>query len=448
MRSKHLNLENVLMSLVGFKFFYLLCRVFAPFSLPHVFRQTDTMSVSLRYYSRWFLESEQHLLWAPAVLTSGDKYGLVGMEFPFLNIFTAWPFVFDIYWARGFAFAMYLLVASGLTLYTYHKWKNIEWQGIPLKLGVLIYCLVGISSTYVGKFMPDYLAFSFVMLSIPYFIQNKYFKFGGLFVLGCLIKPTAIAALSVLFLLVPLGALIKRSYWIIAGIVIVLIWYKGVVPYIIRQSDVEQLFYIQLASPFASLLESLKNTSELSSLLFKRVLPLFILVLGWVYCFIGKHKKALRSIFLVMVLNLMFIFMLAGPTTYVHEYYHMGLSFLSSLVFLCLLRENKILCSLLMLIVGVRLIQDGVHELKHYGDKRNHYAECEQILTDFPEIQKDLKIQSSKEPFPKTGLCLGKVQNSINANYGVFYTNDTTPERCVQLKSYTLFKVAKCGSPQ
>lgn len=445
MRIKPLTLEKLLIALVGFKFLYLFCRVFAPFSLPHVFRQTDTMSVSLRYFSRWFLESEQHLLWAPAVLTSGDKYGLVGMEFPFLNILTAWPFVLDIYWARGFAFAIYLFCVLYLTFINFRKWHHIQWQGINLNLAILVYCLLGLSSTYLGKFMPDCLAFSFVVLSIPYFIEKKYFKFVVFLVLGCLIKPTAIATLSILILLMPFYELIKRSFWILGSVGLVLIWYKIVVPYVIQQSDVEQLFYIQLASPMTALVDSLKSSPQVLDLVGKKILPLYMMFLGLVFCFIGSQKKAFRRLFTVMGLNLLFVFMLAGPTTFVHDYYHMGASLLSAVVFLCLMRQHKILQFILLFIVCVRLVEGGIHELKHYGALRNHYSDCEQILRDYPDLRKELRVVSSKEPFPKIGLCLGKIQNALDAQYGVFYLNDTMPETCSLLKSYSIFKVAKCG---
>lgn len=43
---------------------------FLPFDMPHVVRQTDTLSIAMRYWSRWIYEQTGENYFIPAVLNS------------------------------------------------------------------------------------------------------------------------------------------------------------------------------------------------------------------------------------------------------------------------------------------------------------------------------------------------------------------------------------------
>jgi hypothetical protein len=75
--------KRLLQVFVVLKLALLTLACFTPFTHPHIVRQTDTMSVALRYYLRFFVEEGGHHHFLPALLSAGDQYGLAPMEFPF-----------------------------------------------------------------------------------------------------------------------------------------------------------------------------------------------------------------------------------------------------------------------------------------------------------------------------------------------------------------------------
>jgi hypothetical protein len=101
----------------------LIATSFLSLTPPHLWRQIDTLSVSLRYYLRWFVESGSPLF-LPAVLNSGDSLGIMPMEFPLLNILFAPAFGLGPYYGKVLCLIAYVLFVFGFSLWNALIWKD------------------------------------------------------------------------------------------------------------------------------------------------------------------------------------------------------------------------------------------------------------------------------------------------------------------------------------
>src|SRR5436309_2128935 len=95
-------IKKWLIALFVFRFLIGLCHGILPLDEPHVWRQTDTMGTTFRYWNRWTSENKDsavevrgrplgamNSIFLPAILNSSDTAGIMPMEFPFLNVVTA-----------------------------------------------------------------------------------------------------------------------------------------------------------------------------------------------------------------------------------------------------------------------------------------------------------------------------------------------------------------------
>ncbi len=95
------------------------------FPPPHEWRQTDTMGVAMRYFSRWFLEADRSWPWLPAALSTGHDLGIGPQEFPLLNLLGEPLFALGPLWGKVAACLGAGLLALGLEL------ANLEREEAP-----------------------------------------------------------------------------------------------------------------------------------------------------------------------------------------------------------------------------------------------------------------------------------------------------------------------------
>jgi hypothetical protein len=114
--------KRLLQVFVVLKLALLTLACFTPFTHPHIVRQTDTMSVALRYYLRFFVEEDGHHHFLPALLSAGDQYGLAPMEFPVLNLLFSPVFALPMPYALYCAQLALTALCLGLVLWHHKVW--------------------------------------------------------------------------------------------------------------------------------------------------------------------------------------------------------------------------------------------------------------------------------------------------------------------------------------
>mgnify|MGYP005858824559 CR=1 FL=1 len=109
-----------------------------PLVRPHLGPQVDTMGVALRYFNRWTIEDGTAGFLLPAVLNSGDTLGIMTMEFPLINILTAFGFGMGVECGRVFAFVILYLIVLVLYFCNILVWNNKIIAGIPAQNAILL----------------------------------------------------------------------------------------------------------------------------------------------------------------------------------------------------------------------------------------------------------------------------------------------------------------------
>lgn len=442
---KRITLKNILLGLSGLRVMSALFLSFTYFSGPHVIRQIDTLGVSLRYYMR-FLEGESlSTFLLPAVLSAGDSFGISPMEFPFLN-FLLFPF-FSV--NTNFVRFIHLLILFGLTLLNFKIWKGVEKEGVKIDSLFLFLPIYSISQVYIDKFMPDYLAFVLICLAMGMRLGDKKYHcfFAFLFAsLGLLIKPPVVVAFGPLLFLMDFRQLGKEILkWIMPAFVISILYYTLGIDYLERVTDVPPYFATQFRNPMMSLRDAFSEPKLLTSFLLKDLFTAFTLVpiLCWsIYRqFFLKKEGIPLFLWAVLLLQVICIFALDGKHLYHHTYYAIGCSLLCLFIFFLFLKRCKQRCLkiLVVLAVFINQMETIVHRAKPL--RKNHLArQCDQIrdTIDFSKIK---KIRTTRSSYPTLGLCLGVIQNSESARYGVFFKTDKNIPQNKVLETKDLFVV-------
>ncbi len=178
-----------------------LTRAFLPPNNPHAHRQTDTLAVSMRYFSRWFLEDNLRQPLLPAVLNAGDAYGIMRMELPLLNLLGAPAFALGPDLGQIAACIIVFTWHALLLFANYRVWRHIQIGNINAGIAVLLLPLLSIGDQYYSRYMPDVTAMSLVLLAIGLsWHRPRLFWSTILAAVGMSIKPPAVALFGLLLL--------------------------------------------------------------------------------------------------------------------------------------------------------------------------------------------------------------------------------------------------------
>ena len=353
-------------------------RAFLPFDLPHIQRQVDTFGVSIRYWLRWMTESDLTQPLLPAVINYGDNYGLNAMEFPFINLATAPLFGFGYEYGRVLAPLLLYMAHFGLTWLCYRVWRNKELMGFRVGQAFLLLPIIGISSVFCSKYMPDYLAMILVLLATglmwdqpaPHHSSSSSDASAGasterrrakflrcmtiakmtgvmlLLTLGMLIKVPAIIVLGLLWLRDGTWwQKCRHALWTIPPILVSALYYTFGIQWMEQFSDTPKVFATQFRDPLFALMGFLSEPISAWRLFFDNEIAFLaapVLFVASLFFVNRQTQKQLLSLYLILGLQILFIIFLNGPHTFDHTYYLLGTS---PLVALCVLIIIKALCS-------------------------------------------------------------------------------------------------------
>jgi hypothetical protein len=439
--------------LLVIKFIFLAVGALAPFNHPHIWRQTDTLSVSYRYFLRWFIEKDSSNYLLPAILSTGNANGIMPMEFPVLNLITAPFFIFGIEYGR--IFSQWFLIAFCFFA-TYHAFKIFQgyiYNKIPISLSIMLFPLMILSGNYIGRFMPDYLSFILGFLSIGYGLKGKKWIAFFLLSLSLLIKPTSIIVLLVFLVFEKnFRALLKEIKWTLPAIFICLLYYTKGVDYLKELSDTALLYKTGLPNPFDAFLSFFLSPREILDFLAQKTIGFFILplilIVGTVNYLI-KRESPFSLIWLLLLFQMLIIALIDGAHSFIHYYYFIGMSPLLSLSLLEVIYkvEQKWLWIAVLIILTISNVERGIYRVQPIFKNENIYTDCKKLKAELKEVPwgQGLIFRSSQEKYPEIGLCFGERTGGTNSNFGIFINDSQIPDGCFIIGKGAFFTVIQCG---
>lgn len=410
-----LTIRKLLLALLGLKLFIAYVAAFGHYSHPHIIRQTDTIGVSMRYAMKFQEEFQLYDL-LPTSLATGDfKNEVTPMEFPLLNLITSGVFMIGTDYDYAFAQIILLTIYAILFLIAYRQAKNISEN---VALAWIITPLYGIPYIYAIRFMPDF--FSFLLMSIGafYFYQDRRkFLATVLCALALLVKPPMIIVFGLLLLK---RTWIKQIGYLICAIIPAALYYTIGMKYLISLSHEPGYFAVKFRDPIESLKDFLSSPKEIMILVFKDILARYSAALILVAAFITKVKPDWR-LFAILGLQILAIAILDGDHSFIHAYYFIGTGLITALILAPYCRHKVGFA--IALFLAVINIESGIAQLKTVF-RHNIRQECREILAAIPELEEETHIRTVKSPIPELGVCLGKITNSQQAQFGVYKKDD------------------------
>jgi hypothetical protein len=443
--------------IVGLRFGVYLVRAFLPLGLPEIWRQTDTLGVALRYWSRWTLEPGAHHLWLPAVLNSGDTEGIMGMEFPILNLMTAPFFALGVENGRIAAHVFLILVLLALVFLNARVWRGKRIGGVDAETAMLLLPLISLGADWSGKFMPDFLSLLLICLSLGLsWDEDRPLLSFGLGALGLLMKPTAVAGFA-LCLLKRRGTKFYRNFlWILPAIAVGFFYYTVGIRWIQQYQELPNLFAVEKRQIAHALWEYF---SEVGAVLKFLAVYLFfpfggfavVGILAWESWL--EKKNQFTAFWILLILQLLVVAGLGGGHARMHPYYFLAITIPCAFLFTHAWAISPRPWCRYFLVLGLclRLVELSHMDLRSLYRKpplREWMLSCEcQALKkrhpDFPWKQGRV-FRSTPENFPQLGLCFGERQGSNRAAFGFFYRNQEVPSACHIVDKTVSLVLAKC----
>lgn len=409
------------------KFFAILLSAWAPFSGAHSFRQNDTMGVTIRYWLRWFHEETLQHPFLPAVLSSGDAYGISPMEFPLLNLLTAPAMIFGTDYGRFIAKLM--LFALNLALiYWHHKvWREKSINGVKVSWTSWLLIIFSTMHVYIDKFIPDPTAFLLMSLAVGYSwekVQPK--KSFFLALLGILIKPPVVFAFGLFFIrdLKTQGR--NLLAWALPAVAISVLYYTYGIKFLSSLSDIPQVFAVAPRNPLESLSIFFQNPVEIMKLISKTYFTKFLIVFMMIDLFRRRKDYRHYRLWAVLLVQTLAAAALVGGSGFNHEYYYIGTAFICCFLFKdFLLHAPKTMALIAVCVLAVHTLERSFYSIRPIF--RNHeWHECREINKVIPK--NEIKVSSEKVVGNALiGVCLGKIEGSETAPFIVHLKNNQTP---------------------
>jgi hypothetical protein len=433
--------------------------VFLPLAHPHIWRQVDTLGVSLRYWLRWTVESPSPWPLLPAVLHSGDSSGIMAMEWPLLNLLAAPLFAFGPAWGTALARALVLALTIVLVLWNMRIWKGLTPGGVEASRSFRWMPLIGLGLVFFPKFIPDGLAMLLVLAGTGFLYQKKGRAWATLLLLfGLLIKPTSVIVLALLLLAPTLIQVLRFALPSITGaFVLTVLYYMKGTRWIQSLAGGESLYRVEPQNPWDSLREFFSNLPQLADLILQGLsfyagLPLLLFLM------MLRRIRPLGRLWLLLLLQILAIALLDGAHSFQHRYYFMG-----TLPFICLLlqaalddlkesRQGRQIRWALWLLIGGSVLTQLAYEWrplyqKTPAERFTSFRDCEELKTrllDWP-WGKALVFRTALRPYPLLGLCFGERVGSDRSAFGLYLDSDPLPNECKEVQRAGHVIAASCA---
>lgn len=432
--------------------------VFLPLGHPHVWRQVDTLGVTLRYWLRWTVEAPSPWPLLPAVLHSGDSSGIMAMEWPLLNILAAPLFAFGPAWGTALARGLVLALNLLLVLWNLRIWKGQTPGGVDASRSFRWMPLIGLGLVFFPKFIPDGIAMLLVLAGTGFLYQKKARGWASLLLLsGFLMKPTSVIVLALLLLSPHMIEILRYALAsITSAFGLTVLYYMKGTRWIQSLAGGESLYRVEPQNPWFALREFLSDGPQLADLFLQGLsfyagLPLLILLMV-----MGRIRPSVRLWFLLL-LQVLAIALLDGAHSFKHRYYFMG-----TLPFICLLLQaalddlkvspqGQLITRTLFLLLGGSLAAQVAYEwrpLYHETspDRFLSFRDCEELkerLPDWPWNQ-SLVFRTAPRAYPLVGLCFGERVGSDQSAFGLYVESDALPNTCKEVQRVGHVIAASC----
>ena len=303
---------------------------FLPFDMPHVVRQTDTLAVSIRYWSRWAYEPNLGNQFIPAVLNSGASYGYMPSEFPFMTIITAPFFYFGPYWGKVLACLFIWLIVFTLTLINLKIWRNIYICGLSAFSAMLLLPMFSFSASISWRFIPDFIAVQLCLVAVGLtWEKNQIIKPFFLTLVGLLLKPVTIIVFPLYLTHKNIWQKKSNLIWLVPVTLICYFYYTTGIVYIDKFREIPIFFKVNKDIGISSIIDFFSQFNELVEFLnYHPLFPYGFLIVIFIYSYFSiKNKKLMYfKIWLAIVLQILMIATLDGSHSFVHFYYWFGIS--------------------------------------------------------------------------------------------------------------------------
>lgn len=383
-------------------------------------RQIDTMGVSMRYAMK-FSEGPSSFALLPTTLASGDLVNEVTpMEFPLLNLITSPVFFLGSDFDNAFAHILLLIFSVFLFLKVYRQCQKAD---SALAMAWLITPLYGITYIFSIRFMPDYLAFLLMSLGTLYFYNSRSKTLAILFcAIAMMIKPP-VAIVWGLLLLKPFAKWRQHIPFLIIALIAPAFYYTLGIKYLEQLSQMPGYFSVEARNPIDALISFFNHPKEIFILITKDLFARYSIVLIAISLFIAKIKIAPR-LFVILGLQVMAIAIIDGAHAFMHSYYYIGTGLTTALIFAPTLKDSPKWLQLSALIfLFVINLETSLAQIKPLF-RGSLTSECRDIKQNVKQLKNEKKIRTTQSPIPEIGLCMGKISNSNEANFGIYHISD------------------------
>ncbi|MCX6125167.1 MAG: hypothetical protein NTV34_10545 [Proteobacteria bacterium] len=405
-----------------------------PITMPHTWRQVDTMGIALRYALRWSVEPEEGIFWwMPAVLNSGDTRGIMAMEFPLLNLFGGIAFFAaggDIDLGRRLAQASFLLLVTLLAGVCVFAWRRLPDAPKGMTFVILGGAVASFAAPFVTKFMPDLPAMLLSLTGVAGIWGLQVFAIIPLS-LGLLMKPTS--GVVVVFLL--LHPSIKKVWFkqgliLAAALITPAYWYFHIMPYLKSLQERAQLFTIHdKIDPWHRLVEFWTSPAIWDLLHFHGVFSFAWIVAAWGLFKVWRKPVggSIKLAILGVLVAGSIVGAMSGDHAGLHSYYLIGLA--PIVIFLIARMWEEVPSKVFRGIIAAGLlVRSGEYMLADarglWDDRQGAawFAECADLKKQFPAAPwRQNKIwRTPVEQFPLLDLCLGERGQSSKGVWGLF----------------------------
>jgi hypothetical protein len=428
-----------------------------PLSNPHTHRQTDTLGITLRFWSRW-MATEEPGFWMrlfPVALNSADSFGYVVTEAPLLNWVLAPWFALGPYWGSVGARLTLLTLVFACLAACARNWRGMAWHGVPLSRVAWFFPLFSLGAVYSGKFIPDTLATVALLAAVSRGWTRPAFAVSFLLAAtGLLIKPTSVVVLAWVFLH-PDRFSFRRWSWVPLALVVGAVYYVLVVPRLLTYQDSPFAFYVGLRSPLQSLGAFLADPAGWLKLLGRHYfsqLGTAILLLGWAWAR-APLSRAYLGLIALLVIQTLTIGALDGTHGLQHTYYYLGVFPTVCLLVLGFLhspRVHRFAKAALWVIIAVSLLKFTARDW-HWLEPSFVYSEalplsCARLKRRNPAFpwNEQNPFRSNYEAYPTLGLCFGERSAASRGRYGFFHGAERVPVGCTVTDKESTIVLVEC----
>lgn len=415
--------------------------------MPHVWRQSDTLGVSLRYWLRFTEEPWSWQTLLPAVLQSGEGNGIMGMEFPILNLLFSPSWALGPYWGKIICSLGIIFLTYGLSL---HLSRSRTW----LSRAFLLFPVLSYSADYIDKFMPDTLAALLVCWGMLRLLKRRPLSGTTLLTLGLLIKPPVVVALAIL----PLFSNFRKTFLrfvapIACALLLTFLYYTAGIRFIDSlRMGTAALYATEFRDPIRSFVDVFSDPSLLWSQLRDRMwmsFGVFLLGITWLVARVPKKRVWITLFSVLLILQFATIGALDGLHLAIHDYYLMGLAPVACAFLYLGLRSSPTrwatIASIVVIGHAIELASQrlSIASLHRFYDATQ---ECSLLKLKTPSApwKAGRVYRAPPSPYPTLGLCFGVREGGKGAPFGVFRAGEELPNPCRPLESGAFFKVADC----